>query len=175
MKDTPLDFPLSWMRTFINLALMHSTATSPLSIPATIDSPTAKPTPWFPFFSYFPPSAPEQNTTYTAAVKALCPLRLTSCNHMTSQPVSSQVFSITSTWPMLFVPLKASVRTLYVPTTSSPRPSPCICANFVSSPSNPPASPPFFPSLRFPPFHPPLFPDRVFPPLRLPLPSPVLA
>ena len=120
MKDTPLDFPLSWMRSFISLTLMHSTATSPLYTRATIDSLTAKPTTWFPFFSYFPPSAPEQNTTYPAAVKALCPSRLTSCNPMTSQPASSQVFIITSSWPTPFAFLIASDRTFYVPTTSSP-------------------------------------------------------
>ena len=48
-------FSLSWMQTFINLALIHSTATSPLFIPATIDSLTAKPTRLFPIFSYFTP------------------------------------------------------------------------------------------------------------------------
>ena len=55
------------------------------------------------------------------------------------------------------------------------RSSPCTCANFLSSPLNPPASPPLLPSVRFPPFHPPFFPGRVFPPLRLPSPSPVVA
>ena len=39
---------------------------------------------------------------------------------MISQPASLQVFSITSACPMPFVPLISSVRTLYVPTTSSP-------------------------------------------------------
>ena len=107
------------MRTFINLALMHSTAASPLSIPATIDS-NSYAYPVVPFSSCFPPSAPEQITTYPAAVKALCPLRLTSGNPMISQPASSQVFSITSAWPMPFVPLQTSVPTLYVLATSSP-------------------------------------------------------
>ena len=106
IKDTPLDFPSSWMRTFINLALMHSITTSPLSIPATLDSLTAKPTLWFPFSRAFLILLPSE--TYRAAVKALCPSRLTTCNPMTSQPASSQVFRITSPWPMPFVPLKAN-------------------------------------------------------------------
>ena len=91
-KHTDLDFPLSWMRVFINLAAMHSTAKSPLSIPATINSPTASSTPWFPFFSWLHPSAPEQNTTYPVAVKSFCPLRLTSCSPIISRPTSSQIF-----------------------------------------------------------------------------------
>ena len=120
MEDTPLDFPLSWMQTFINLALIHSAATSHLSIPATIDSLPAKLTPCSFFFSRFHPSAPKQNTTYPAAVKALYPSRPTSCNPMISQPESSQVVSIMSALPMPFVSLIESVRTLNVPTTSSP-------------------------------------------------------
>ena len=117
-KRQTVCFCLCWIRTFINLAPMHSTATSPVPISGTIDSLTAKPSPWFPFFSCFRPSAREQNTTYLAAVKALFPSRLTSCNPTISQRASSKVFRITSACPMPFVPLKASLRTLYVPTTS---------------------------------------------------------
>ena len=39
---------------------------------------------------------------------------------MTSHPSSWHTFRMTSLWPMPFLPLKASVRTLNVPTTSSP-------------------------------------------------------
>ena len=87
----------------MNLGLMHSTATSPVPDFASIDSLLTEPNPKFPSFSSFPPFDPEQTITYPAAVKSRCPFRLTSCDPMISQPVSSQVFSITLAWPVPFV------------------------------------------------------------------------
>ena len=146
-----------------------------LTIPATIDGLTANPPPWLPSFLCFPPSAPEQNTTYPVAVNELCPSRFTSCNPRVSQPASSQGFGIISAWPTPFVPLKASVRTLCIPTMSSPALHLALAPVRIFRVALRNLSRPllFFRTSDFLPYI-LRFSLRVFLPLRLPLPSPVL-
>ena len=154
----------------------HSTATSPSSILATIDSLTAKHTPWFPFFSYLPPSDPEPNTTCPAAVKHFVYYCASppQYNDITTRVLGSLQYHRGVAYAVCALKNKCGnvVRTHAEFPCS--RPSPCICANFVSSPSNPPASPPFLSEPPISSIPPSVFP-RVFPPLRLPSPSPVLA
>ena len=156
---------------------MHSTATSPLSIPATLDSLTAKPTPWFPFFSYVPPSAPEknQNTPRRRASALSIGPHLRQSYDITTCVFASFHYHLCVAYAVRALESKCSNVVRTHDEFPCARPSPCICANFLGSPSNPLASPPLLPTLRFPPFHPPFFSDRVFPPLRLPSHSPVLA
>ena len=151
------------MRTFIYLALMHSTATSPLSVPVTIDSLTAFPVvPLLLVLSSVCSGAKHNITRRRKSNLSIAPHLLQSYDITTCVLASFQCHLGMAHAVRAFESKCANVVGTHDEFPCS-RPSPRTCAYFLSSRSKPPASPPLLPSIRFPPFHPPFSRTEYFP------------